>query len=245
MESKERLGYLKIVILTVCVTAIISCIIVSLWPKGNEVSITGSAQKIVKSDLVIWTSRISRREANLAPAYKKLQEDLDTVKKYLAGKGIVENEITVSQACTETLYEKTSDECSSTNKIEAYNLSQVIEVKSSEVDKVTRVSREATELIGSGIQFESYAPKYFFTKLEELRPGLFAEAAKNAKEIAKDTAKSTGNKIGAMRLYEAEVFRVNPVYYSAKDCEGEGEDCETVSQEKRVTAFVSVYFALL
>ena len=41
------------------------------------------------------------------------------------------------------------------NQVESYQLSQQVEIRSGDVEKITALSREATELINEGVEFQS------------------------------------------------------------------------------------------
>ncbi|MCX5679794.1 MAG: SIMPL domain-containing protein [Candidatus Omnitrophica bacterium] len=101
----------QIIILGVCIAAatIASSVILSqgflkvMKFTREQISVTGSAQKNIKSDYVVWTASFSKRDADLATAYKKLKEDLGKVKKYLVAKGVSEKEIIVDQIAIKTV----------------------------------------------------------------------------------------------------------------------------------------------
>jgi len=141
---------------------------------------------------------------------------------------------------TETIYKK-NEKGNDTNFIEFYRLTQNIEVKSKEVDKVTEVARQATELIDQGIELNSLAPEYFFTKLDELKIEMLAKATQNAKQRAENMVRATGNRIGFMRSAKMGVFQITPV--NSTEISDWGVN-DTSSLEKRVTAVVSVSFAI-
>jgi hypothetical protein len=75
----------------------------------------------------------------------------------------------------------------------------------------SRVSRESTELINQGVEFESNAPQYFYTKLDELKLEMLARASENAKQRVENMVKAAGNKIGFMRSAKMGVFQITPV----------------------------------
>ena len=130
---------------------------------GNEaVTVTGSAKKRIKSDLVIWSAGVSFQAAQLSDAYKQLSDNIPKIKKYLISKGINENQITVSAISSNTLHGR--DENGNENsEITGYSLRQEIVVNSNDVDRIALVAREATELINQGILLESSPPRYYFT----------------------------------------------------------------------------------
>lgn len=248
MEGTKILRSSQIIVLGVCIAAatIVSSIILS---QGflkitkfvrEQISVTGSAQKEIRSDYIVWRGTFSIREADLKTGYKKLSEDLERVKKYFTGKGIGENEIIVSQIAISKIYKK-NDKGNDTNEIQWYILSQMIEVRSKEVDKVDAISRESTELINENIEFESMSPEYFYTKLDELKIEMLAKATENAKLRAENMVKATGNKIGFMRSAKMGVFQITPLNSTEVSDWGVND---TSTLEKKVTAVVSASFAI-
>ena len=129
---------------------------------GNEaVTVTGSAKKRIKSDLVIWSAGVSYQSAQLSDAYKQLSENIPRIKKYLVEKGINENQITVSAISSNTLHGR-DENGNETSEITGYNLRQEIVVNSTDVERIALVAREATELINQGILLESSPPKCYY-----------------------------------------------------------------------------------
>ena len=247
----ENGGFLKnsqIIILGVCiaVATIASSVILSggflkvMKFTRENINVTGSATKEIKSDYIVWTGSFSRREADLATAYKKIKEDLEKVKQYLATKGVNEKETIITQIVTTTVYKK-NEKGNDTNDIQGYRLSQGIEIRSKDVDKIAQVSRESTELIDQGIEFESNAPQYFYTEIDKLKIEMLALATANAKERAESMAKSTGNKIGLMRSARMGVFQITPI--TSTDVSDYGEN-DSTSLDKKVMAVVGVSFAI-
>ena len=130
---------------------------------------------------------------------------------------------------------------SETNEIEAYRVSQAVEVRSYNVDKVTQIYRDSTELIEKGVEYETYSPQYFYTKLDELKIEMLAKATENAKARAENMVHATGNKIGFMRAARMGVFQITSV--NSTDVSDYGVN-DTSSLEKKVTAVVNVSFAI-
>ena len=248
MEDKNFLKNSQIIVLGICiaVATIASSVILS---RGflkvtkftrEQINVTGSATKEIRSDYIIWDGFFSRREADLKTAYEGLAEDLDKVKKYLASKGVDDKEIIISQVATETIYKK-NEKGNNTNDIEGYCLTQEVEIKSNDVDKIDKVSRESTELIDQGVKFTSPMPEYFYTKLDALKVEMLAKATENAKQRAESMVKATGNKIGFMRSARMGVFQITPI--TSTDVSDYGVN-DTTSLDKKVMAVVTVSFAI-
>jgi len=248
MEGLKFLRSTQIIILGVCfvVATIVSTVILS---KGllqikkfssEVVSVTGSAEKKIVSDYIVWSAEFSRQEKDLKAGYKRLQDDLDKVKAYLTKKGVEEDELVVSQVGTRILYKK-NEKGNDTNEVEGYRLSQGIEVKSYDVKKVEDISRQSTELIEQDIQLISNAPEYFYTKLAELKIEMLSSATEDAKKRAATMAQSTGNKIGAIRSAKMGTFQITPVNSYEVSWYGNND---TSSYEKKVMAVVNASFAI-
>jgi hypothetical protein len=69
---------------------------------------------------------------------------------------------------------------------------QTVTIQSGDVDKIDKISREATELIESGIEFNSPPPSFYNTKLSEVKMDLLARASADAKQRAEAIAKNAG-----------------------------------------------------
>lgn len=248
MEGLKVLRNTQIIILGVCIAGatIFSALILSkgmmqIKKFSNEIiEVTGSSEKAILSDYIVWKSGFSRRDVQLTTAFAQLEDDFKKVKAYLLSKGIKEEEIIPSQVDTTVLYKK-NEEGKDTNDIEGYLLSQIIEVRSYDVKKIDEIARSSTEIINQGIQFLSGAPEYFYTKLAELKVEMLAKATENAKERAVSMASSAGNKIGLMRSAKMGIFQITPV--NSYDVSWYGNN-DTKSFEKKVTAVVNASFAI-
>jgi len=229
------------VIATITSTVILSRAFLTFKRMEEEViDVTGSASKEIKSDYATWSARFSRKDPEMVVAYRKLKEDLRTVREYLISKGVKESEIVVSQVGTDRSY-KSDSKGRETSEIEYYIMRQNIEVQSHDVDKVTEISRESTELIEKGIEFISYSPDYFYTKLADLKHEMLSLASEDAKKRADKMATSTGSRIGVMRNARMGVFQITPV--NSYEVSGWGR-CDTSTLEKKITAVAHVEFAI-
>jgi hypothetical protein len=206
----------------------------------QTVTVTGSARKRIKSDLVIWRAGVSYQAPQLGEAYKALTDNIPRVKQYLLSKGVAEDQITISSISSSTLHEKDS-EGNESARISGYSLRQELQVRSNDVDKVEKIAREATELINQGILLESSAPEYYYTKLADLKIEMLAEAAKDAKVRAQQIASSTGSSIGSVRSARMGVLQITAADSNEVSDSGMSD---TSSLDKDITAVVNVSFAV-
>src|SRR5215211_1900000 len=109
----ERSGsFMAAVVLAV---ALVVATVIGGWffvkgKRGDQtITVTGSARKRIKSDLVIWRSAISYQATVLSDAYRSLAEAVPKEKAYFISKGIAENQITVSSISSQTLHGTNSE----------------------------------------------------------------------------------------------------------------------------------------
>jgi hypothetical protein len=209
--------------------------------RGDQIiTVTGSARKNIRSDLVIWKSSVSYQAVTLADAYRSLSEAVPKVKAYLVSKGIPDNQITISAISSQTLHARNS-EGEDTGQITGYSLRQELQVRSNDVDKISQIAREATELINQGILIESMPPEFHYTKLGDLKIEMLAEAAKDAKERAVKVAESTGSSIGSVKTARMGVMQITAA--DSNEVSDMGMN-DTSSVDKTITAVVNVGFEI-
>ena len=248
MDGFRVLRNSQVVILGVCIAAatIVSSVILSraflrYQKTTNEViTVTGSATKLITSDLVIWQAGLSVRELDLAKGYKRLNAQIATIKEYLVAKGVPADQLVVSQVSVTALYQK-DEHGNDTNELRDHRLSQSVEVQSTAVAKITDISRRITELIDQGLQVDSGTPQYHYQQLDSLKLEMIAKATENAKQRAANMAQATGNRIGPIRSARMGVFQITAP--TSTEVSGYGLN-DTSSLEKKVMAVVSATFAI-
>ncbi|CCO07966.1 SIMPL domain-containing protein [Desulforamulus hydrothermalis] len=246
MEQSNSKGKYYVIAAALLAAALVICSLVLANPLANyaasrsSITVTGSAKKQIVSDLAVWRGSFYQDSATLPEAYKNLKGDLEKVKSYLKSKGIAEDQITVSSITTMPQYIYNANG-TSTGQIASYRLLQSVEIKSADVQKIAGIARESTELIEQGVFFESQQPQYFYTKLNDLKVNMLAEATRDAKLRAEKMAASTGSRIGPLRSARMGVFQITPV--NSNEISDYGIN-DTSSIEKEITAVVNVEFSI-
>lgn len=175
-----------------------------------KISVTGLGQESFDSDLIVWRAGFSRNAMDLKQAYADLNTDILKVKKYLASQGIKDNEIVFDAADISKNYDRIYDDNGNfkENIFRGYELSQSFEVQSKSVNLVEKTSREVSKLIDAGIELNSYAPQYYYTKLAALKIKMIEQATKDAKNRAETIANNGGGALGSMTNANMGVFQI-------------------------------------
>lgn len=240
-EGKNHVILVTAVIISIALivcSAIMAGAVKNYSGSKNTITVTGAAKKAITSDLIVWSGTFSAQSPQLSEAYSRLSQDLVKVKAYLVQKGVPENQIVASSINTMPIH-RIAPNGMPTNEVEGYLLNQSIEIKSDQVDKITDLSRSSTELINQGVQFQSQPPQYFYTKLNDLKVDMLAEASKDARNRAEQLARNSGGKIGALKSAKMGVFQITRLNSTEVSDSGIND---TSSLEKEITAVVNVDF---
>src|SRR5690606_40695998 len=68
--------------------------------------------------------------------------------------------------------------------------------------------REITELLNKGIQFYSQSPRYYYTKLADLKIEMISKATADAKHRADMIAENSGGKLGELISAKMGIFQI-------------------------------------
>lgn len=208
---------------------------------SKMITVTGTAGREVKSDLAVWDGTITQEGKDIKTGREKLAADVLKVKKYLLSRGITESEISLDPITTSQTSKKDAEGRETAEKTESYDFWQDLHVSSNDIDKIDRVSREGAEILSQGVQFESDAPKFFYSKPDALKFEMFAEALEDARLLAWAAAKKYGDgkKLGAMMSSETGMFQIIPPDAANSSDES---SADTTSIKKRAIATVTAEF---
>jgi uncharacterized protein len=215
-------------------------------PQERIIDVTGSAKRRIASDLVEWTALVSTHATDRTAAYKKLREDVSKAVAFLQAQGVKGDEIQPQSAAFKEVFE-TQYQGVGPNRIEkqislGFETSQLIFVRSNDIAKVEKASREVTSLLEDGVTITSRDPAYFYTKLGELKVEMLAAAASDARARAENILKSAGGaKISRLDNADMGVINVNPANSSTTSWEGNND---TSTYEKDIITIIHAKFAL-
>ncbi len=240
-------------VLIASVAFLISTIVVArAWerirtrPKAPTIEVTGSAKKRIVSDQIEWSASLETRNLDRTAAYRALAGHVQTALAYLKDQGLKPEEIRPESAEVGELHEielvGSGENRVQRQVFKGYRTAQTIKVRSNDVDRVERISREITQLLERGVPVASSRPQYFYTKLGELKIEMLAAAAKDARVRATSILEQTGGaKLGKLRSADMGVINVNPANSTETSWEGRND---TSSLEKDILTVVHVTFDL-
>ena len=216
-----------------------------LGKAGEGLSATGSASVDFESDFAIWRGEFSVHGDTSKEAYREIQKNADLVKKYFEDNGVSAEEMTFYSVSISQLTKDIYNEAGEYTGYEydGYELTQSFAVSSADVDKITNIANECTELIDSGVEIISDYPEYYYTKLDELKLQLIEEATQNAKERIDIMAQNAGCQTGELLTANLGVFQITGAYSSTEDY-SYGGTFNTSSKDKTASITVRLNYTV-
>ena len=260
-EAPERrkidirpLGLVALAAAAVWCTSIVTSTYYSIKvkPEKRTIKVIGSAKKRIVSDLIEWEAALEARAPDRTTAYKLLREHSAKAVAFISQQGITASEIQPQSATFEEeidvkielkvlpgIKEPIREE-KRTSK--GFVTRQTIIVRSADVAKVEKASREITSLLEQGVSITSAAPAYFYTRLGELKVEMLAAAGRDARARADNILKST-NGASIKRLIDANmgIININPANSTETSAEGNNDRS---SFEKDILTIVRAEFEL-
>ena len=209
---------------------------------NDVILVTGLAEENFSSDLIVWTGSFNRVTMDLKESYKLLKTDENLVKNYLEEKGIRNNEMVFSSVSINQDYEYVTEVGGGSHRVfNGYRLVQTVRVESKDVPKIEKISREVTELIDRGVELNSDAPAYYYTKLADLKIKMIANATKDARERAEKVAENAKAKLGQLQQADMGIFQITA--QNSSEEYSWGGTLNTTSKEKTASITMKLKFS--
>ncbi len=231
--------------------AIIICAVVlgqgigNIKRANNVISVTGSTEKIVKSDtakiILSINHKSTANSSDIAIQNRSLNEDVKMLKGYLLNNGVKEKEVDVSQVNTVDicmLNQKTGySDCQL--GVTGHDMSVTVTVNTKNVKLATDISGTVVVDMSNKANVNLDRVEYYYDNLKNDRVGMLADATRNATERASAIAIAGNSKLGSIVEASSGVFQVTTV--NSSDVSDYGS-YDTSSIDKKVTAVVRVSF---
>lgn len=173
-------------------------------------AVTGSAKRSVVADTAKWSIGFSRTMPayTIKSGYEQMAKDLVIVKKFLADRGVVADDIEVSPIFMDQYYSQRTEHLPASER--EYSLRQSVTIRSSDVQKISEISGDLQSLVIAGVFASTQSLEYSYSALPELRVSLLADAVRDAKARADQIAESGGRRVGDLRNAASGVVQVLP-----------------------------------
>ncbi len=180
--------------------------------KDRAVSVRGLAEREVKADHVIWPIVYKTTGNDLAALYNDVNGKCTRIATFLSENGLPKTDIEVGAPQVVDLY---ADRYASDNvaQRDRYNITTVITVSSSQVDKVRSLMTRMGELLRQGIAISAgdydTRVQYDFTSLNKIKPQMIEEATQKAREAAEKFSADSDSRLGKIKNASQGLFSID------------------------------------
>ena len=208
------------------------------------------AEREVKADLAVWPIKVRNASSDLAGGSQAIESAKSKVVQFLSVNGFNTEEIIQKDLRAS---DRQAQEYGTSNlkDMMRYIIEATIIVRSTDVDKVEKVSRMTNDLVRAGVvlstanEWQGAGPKFLFTQLNNIKPDMLAEATRNAQAAGNQFAKESGSKLGSIRKATQGLFSISDRdEFPSGQVEGGGYTSGTADPYKRIRVVVTVDYFL-
>ena len=196
----------------------------------RAVTVRGVSERDVTADLAVLPLRFTASGDVLSEVQARIDGDLAIVRQFLTAQGYPADAVDLGRL---EVADTRSREYASQNGGPRFILAQTVIVRTNDVARVQTTTRSLNELIRQGVVLQDYAgPSYIFTKLNDVRPAMIAEATAAARSGADRFAADSGSRLGPIRQATQGSFEI-----LARD--EAGDEASSVNKKVRVVTTIS------
>jgi hypothetical protein len=171
--------------------------LVAIKTQDRYVVVKGSAERIVDADLLVWPLPHTVGGNQLADVQRQLKANTDTIRAFFRDAGFEPGEIVVSPP---RLEDRWAYAYGDNRPPERFRYSNTVSLRTTKVDKALEALRNSGQLVADGVMIDQGSqPDFDYTKLNDIKPALIAEATAAARESAVQFAKDSGSTLGGIR----------------------------------------------
>jgi hypothetical protein len=181
----------------------------------RTVSVRGVSERNVTADLATWSVDFSHQGSELGPVQQSVDGQARTVRTFLQRAGFKPDEIVDSDVGLSREHPRDDEKGP-----ERLTVRRSIQLRSNDVLKARAAYARQAELLRDGVELSGTTMSYTFTRLNQIKPAMIAEANQNARRSAEQFARDSGASVGRIKTASQGYFSVGP--RDGEDCEGCG-----------------------
>jgi len=187
------------------------------FAKGRDadryVTVKGVSEREARADLAIWPLGVVAADDDLGRAHASVQRSVREIKTFLVRNQIDTTDVTLQQF---VVNDALTNQYAGAQVTTRFVIRQTVVVRSTQPERVAAASQRVGELVSAGVVLSSGGeygpggPTYVFTKLNDLKPPMIAEATARAREGAEQFARDARSELGGIRRANQGIFEILP-----------------------------------
>jgi len=174
----------------------------------RSIQVRGVSERDVTADLATWSITFAHEGTELSSVEQSVDQQARSVRAFLQRAGFRPGEITDSDVSLSR--SQPTDRDGNPVGAEELTVRRSIELRTNGVMKARVAYAAQADLLRNGVELSGSSISYNFTKLNDLKPQMIAEATKHARESAEQFAKDSGAGVGSIQSATQGYFSVGP-----------------------------------
>jgi hypothetical protein len=196
----------------------------------RAVTVRGLAERNVTADLATWTIAYSASSTSLVEAQDKVRRDTQAIGAFFKELGFPADALQPTGANVSSF---------TTDGVTSFTVRQRLALRTTDIARAQKAVARQFDLVGRGVFLEEGSGMaYTFTKLNDIKPEMVAEATKDARAAAEQFAEDSNSGVGKIRDATQGYFEIE-----ARDGEAGGWGSAD-SPYKKVRVVTTVSFSL-
>jgi hypothetical protein len=166
----------------------------------RSVTVRGLAERDVTADLAVWTLNYSKQGTDLAQVQVEMDRDTQSITRFFAGVGFPADALTPAGAGVSQSYQ---------DGVPMVTISQRLQLRTTDITRARQAVARQFDLVRQGVVLqEGSGISYSFTRLNDIKPPMVAEATRDARAAAEQFAKDSNTGVGGIKSATQGYFSV-------------------------------------
>lgn len=194
----------------------------------RSVTVRGLAEREVTADLATWTIAYSAKSQSLKSAQEDIDADTDAIRAFFSELGFSADALQPTSVNVSQYSEYGQP---------GYTIRQRLQLRTQDIEKAQAAVAKQFDLVRCGVVLEDGSGMSFsFTKLNDIKPEMVAEATKDARKSAEQFAEDSGTDVGTIKSATQGYFSI-----TSRDGDGGYGVSDTPFKKVRVVTTVNYY----
>jgi len=170
----------------------------------RAVTVRGLSERNVTADLATWTVSFTAQGTALAAVQAESDRDAAAVQQFFRAAGFPADAVSDAGGSVSQYYDSNRGETNVT-------VNRRISLRTTDVMRARAAYARQFNLIRAGVAIqEGSGIQYVFTRLNDVKPEMIAEATRNGRESAEQFARDSGTAVGGIRSATQGYFSIGP-----------------------------------
>jgi hypothetical protein len=176
------------------------------------VTVKGLAERDVEADIGLWPIRFVTGDNNLGTAQYKIEQSKRAIMFFLKKHGIDSASVALQDM---SVVDMEAERYRGGQPGNRFIINQTLMVRTNDPTLILNASQDVGKLVEAGVVLSTgdgygSGPTYVFTRLNDLKPEMIADATGNARQAGEQFAKDSGSKLGKIRRAFQGTFEILP-----------------------------------